>query len=277
MFINIDDLRKRKAELGYTNEQIASLTGVPLGTVQKIFGGATKAPRRETYLALAEVLEPELISGRQQWEEYVREEALAYETYEAIRKSKKQGEYTLEDYYAIPDQRRVELIDGVIYDMTAPLVVHQLIAGDVYYQLLECVKRHDMTCLPLIAPVDVQLNCDNKTMVQPDVMILCDRSKLKRKVVYGAPEFVLEVLSPSTRSKDLLVKLKKYKEAKCREVWFVDPDNRRVTVYFFDDNNWPVQYTFEDEIPVGISEGKCVIDFRQVSQRIEILDGVDEE
>ncbi|MBR6473670.1 MAG: Uma2 family endonuclease [Firmicutes bacterium] len=263
--MDIERLKKRKAELGYTNKDIAELSGVPLGTVQKVFGTVTKTPRRDTYLALAAVLDPEYVYNVQSNANYVREIALAYD---AVVKKKKQGEYTIEDYYALPDERRVELIDGVIYDMISPTGEHQIIAGEVYCQLMACAEEHGMECMPFISPIDVQLDRDKKTMVQPDVIIVCDLGLMTKRVVYGAPEFVMEVLSPSTKSKDILIKLRKYKEAGCREVWIVDPDKKTVTVYDFRDEDWPDIYTFDDSVPVAISEGKCSVDFRKVEKKI---------
>ena len=299
--IDMDHLRKRKKELGYTNEEVSRLSGVPLGTVQKAFGNITGQPRRKTILALTKVLYPELedqfdpllqpvhqtddqhnnrtytqneiISGS----EMAREAEAAYST--GIEKdhygsfaevtgnnfqNKRPGEYTLDDYYALPDDRRAELIDGTIYDMASPSSYHQLIAGEIHYQLLTCKKQHDMACSPMISPVDVQLNCDNKTMVVPDVIIVCDKEMIIRRCVYGAPDFVLEVLSLSTRSKDQILKLKKYLEAGCREYWIVDPENRTVSVYDFSEDNWPKVYSFRDTIPVAISDGLCSIDFSEV-------------
>ena len=184
-------------------------------------------------------------------------------------REKEQGDYTLEDYYLIPDDRRVELIDGKIYDMTAPRASHQMIAGEIYRQLSNCRIEHEMTCLPMIGPMDVQLDRDEKTMVQPDVLILCDMSKLITRCVYGAPEFVLEVLSSSTRSKDQIVKLKKYMEAGCREYWVVDKENEKVTVYDFETKDWPKIYSFDDKVPVGVSEGLCKIDFPMIKVILE--------
>ena len=263
--MDIKRLKERKKELRYTNKDIAELSGVPLGTVQKVFGNTTKEPRRDTFLALASVLEPEWVCGNSQYVNSVREEALVYE---AVIKKKKQGEYTLDDYYALPEERRVELIDGVIYDMTAPTGAHQLIAGEVYYQLMTCREKHSIECMPFISPIDVQLDKDEKTMVEPDVIIVCDKSLMTKRVVYGAPEFVMEVLSPSTRSKDQVLKLNKYMNAGCKEVWIVDPDNERVTVYYFEGENWPHIYTFDDKVPVGISEGKCEVDFSRVKEMV---------
>ena len=268
--MDIKRLKERKKELRYTNKDIAELSGVPLGTVQKVFGNTTKEPRRDTYLALAAVLDPERVYNIQAEANYVREVSLAYE---AVVRKKKQGEYTVEDYYALPDERRVELIDGVIYEMTAPTGEHQMIAGEVYYQLMACAEKCGMECMPFISPIDVQLDKDDKTMVQPDVIIICDLRLMTKKVVYGAPEFVMEVLSPSTKSKDLLIKLRKFKEAGCLEVWMVDPYKKTVTTYDFRSEEWPVIYSFGDKVPVAISEGRCTVDFTRVEKKIEWIEG----
>ncbi len=89
---------------------------------------------------------------------------------------KKQGEYTIEDYRKLPEDERAELIDGTIYDMAAPLSVHQLLASKIYSSLAGYIERTKALVL-MFAPVDVQLDQDDKTMVQPDLMIVCDRKK----------------------------------------------------------------------------------------------------
>ena len=295
--MDIEKLKEKKRALGYTNEDVARLSGVPLGTVQKVFAGVTKNPRRETVIALAGVLDQDMAEGLQSNEAKQLSEAskigetlAAYYT-EHIDgqkienhdgkdingfKQKKQGEYTIEDYYQLPDDVRAELIDGVIYLMTAPLSEHQLAVGEIYHQLKSCAEEHDMPCIPAIAPFDVQLDKDEKSMLQPDVMIACDEELMQRRGIYGAPEFVLEVLSPSTRSKDQVIKLKKYQEAGCEEYWIVDIENRRVLVYLFKDENWPDIYSFDDRVPVGISEGLCEIDFTKVEKEIARVQGIKE-
>ena len=160
--------------------------------------------------------------------------------------------------------------------MTASLSEHQLAAGEIYHQLKSCAEEHDMPCIPAIAPFDVQLDKDEKSMLQPDVMIACDEELLQRRGIYGAPEFVLEVLSPSTRSKDQVIKPKKYQEAGCEEYWIVDIENRRVLVYLFKNENWPDIYSFDDRVPVGISEGLCEIDFTKVEKEIARVQGIKE-
>ena len=184
---------------------------------------------------------------------------------------KRQGEYTLEDYYAIPDERRVELIDGVIYDMAAPTFAHQQIGFLIGWQLKNFVSKKNGTCIPSVAPIDVQLDCDDKTMVQPDVIVICDRDKAINRCVYGAPDFVVEVLSPSTSKKDSLIKLRKYKATGVWEYWMVDPDKKKVVVYDWGKSEVPTVYGFDAKVPVGIFSGECEIDFAEIYQEIAFL------
>ncbi|MCC8049249.1 MAG: Uma2 family endonuclease [Clostridiales bacterium] len=136
---------------------------------------------------------------------YTFEEAAPMKVSEALAEyaaSKHQGEYSLEDYLALPDDQRVELIDGVFYDMAAPTLIHQAISGRLLIHFSNYIAGNRGSCMAFTAPVDVQLDCDDKTIVQPDVLIICDPSKLRRERVYGAPELVVEVLSSSTSKKD---------------------------------------------------------------------------
>ena len=282
--MTITEMNERKRELGYTDARISELSGVPLSTVRKVLGGITKAPRYDTIKALEKVLGKEtagsgynsrisdnettafsydscMTSGAPQG---VREVQPAYST-------KKQGEYTLEDYLAIPDERRVELIDGVIYDMSSPLGHHQIIAGQIYFHLVSYISGKGGPCIPFIAPIDVQLDCDDKTIVQPDILILCDRSKYTPQRIVGAPDFVVEVLSKSTREKDMFLKLNKYRSAGVREYWMVDPDKKTVIAYHFENDDDLSVYTFRDKVPVGIYGGDCVIDFAPIDDYVSEL------
>ena len=189
---------------------------------------------------------------------------------------KKQGEYTIEDYYALPDDVRAELIDGEIYDMSAPQVAHQVLLGSLFNRLSEFIKRKGRQCLPLVAPVDVQLDMDDKTMVQPDILVLCNRDKLKKRVIYGAPDMIIEILSKSSWKKDTFFKLGKYLDAGVREYWMVDPDRKKVVVYDFEHSPTTVIYGFEEQVPVRIFGGECVIDFSEIYREIEFLYEMDE-
>ena len=186
----------------------------------------------------------------------VSEVALAYG-------KKENGEYTVEDYYALPDDQRVELIDGFFFDMEAPGFKHQQAVGEIYRQIANYIVDRGGSCLPFVSPVDVRLDCDNRTMVQPDVGIICDRDKVKRWGIFGAPDFLIEVLSPSTRMKDMLIKKGKYQRAGVREYWMVDLRQRKVLVYLFetmDEKEGPAIYGLEDRIPIKIYNGDLTVD-----------------
>lgn len=186
---------------------------------------------------------------------------------------KKQGEYTVEDYVAWPEDQRIELIDGVIYDVAAPTGIHQMIGGEIFVELRNYIRRNNGKCIPFYSPIDVQLDMDDKTMVQPDILILCDRNKFKDGRICGAPDFIVEVLSPSTRKKDMIKKLSKYQAAGVKEYWIVDPQERKVIVY----SNMTLEakdiriYPFESKIPVGIYKGECVVDFKIIDEYISFL------
>ena len=253
--MTIAEMKQRKQELGYTNAMIAELSGVPLGTVQKIFSGETACPRYDTLIALESLLRKPL-------------ELHDSAPYNATP-SKRQGEYTLDDYYALPEDQRFELIDGWLYEMTAPVPLHQRIAGEVYRQIANYILDQDGDCIPFMSPIDVQLDCDNRTMVQPDVAILCTRDKMTSKNIYGAPEFILEVISPSTRRKDYTKKLQKYIDAGVREYWILDPYSKRLLVYFFEGDVYPVIYGTDSVVAVNIYDGKLEISMKHISKWIK--------
>ena len=256
--MTIQEMKKRKAELGYSCEQISVLSGVPLGTVRKVFGGITKCPRHDTLQSLARALG----ENDKKMFSCVAEPSAVY----AVQK--RQGEYTLDDYLMIPEERRVELIDGVIYDMAAPTGYHQLIAGQIYAKLLAYITDKKGKCLPFISPVDVQLDCDDRTIVQPDVLILCDPEKYTPARITGAPDFVLEVLSKSTSHKDRILKLYKYQRAGVREYWIVDPEKKLVMTFFFETEDDYAIHSFRDRIPVGIFGGDLIIDFAGIDDYV---------
>ena len=231
--MTVEEMKKKKTELGFSCEQISDRSGVPLGTVQKIFSGITKRPRYDTICQLEKAFPIEHIiftdnsgrdykaSGNMTSLEYMKESASdpysdrikestsAYHIYgdgadheDDIWKhfhGKKQGEYTLREYEAIPDEYRVELIDGVIYDLNTPTTIHQQLAFEISIRLREYIRQNKGLCMVLPSPVSVQLDEDDRTMLQPDVVVCCDRDKILRSHVYGAPDMVIEILSPSTR------------------------------------------------------------------------------
>ena len=274
--MTLEEMKARKRELGYSNEQLSHLSGVPLGTVIKIFGGATSAPRRATIIALEKILQPKTTYTLQDpLSGIVRDPAATYSVPEplsgmvkdpAATYAAKEKPSTLEDYYLLPENARGELIDGVIYDMSAPTWNHQAIIAEIFTQLYTCQKAHQSPCRVAMAPVDVQLDKDPYTILQPDILVLCDLQKIQNGICVGAPDMTIEIISSTSRSHDMVLKLNKYKSAGVREYWIVDPDNKKVLVYLFGDKNLFMTYDFSDRVPVGISDGKCKIDFTEVEK-----------
>lgn len=168
----------------------------------------------------------DLVSAGQDTPMFIKDGTPAYDA----SRYKRQGEYTLDDYYALPDDEPMELIDGVFYDMGAPLLVHQDLAGLIFRQLADQLDEKGGPCKAYLSPVDITLGEDRKTIVQPDVFILCDSSKRRRWGIKDAPEFILEILSLSTRRKDMTVKYRKYKECGVREYWMMDIQERRMII-----------------------------------------------
>ena len=182
--------------------------------------------------------------------------------------------HTLDEYLALPDDRRVELIDGVFYDMAAPSGIHQKIALRLWRELENCIEKKGCPCEAQAAPFDVCL--DKYTVVQPDVMVFCeDPSQALGTRATAAPDLVIEVLSPGTASKDRLIKLQKYREHGVKELWLVSPMARQIEVYlFFKGDKAPRIYTFSDKVPVHFSddlpEGNCEIDFPTVTRGLPL-------
>ena len=125
--------------------------------------------------------------------------------------------------------------------------------------------------MPFMSPVDVQLDCDNKTIVQPDVLILCDKSKYTPERIVGAPDFVAEVLSKSTKRKDIFIKLNKYKNAGVHEYWMVDPEKHQVLVWDEKEGDRLAVFDLKSRIPVAITDGDLEIDFREIMEELSYL------
>ena len=287
--MTIEQMKERKAELMYTYGMIAEKSGLPLSTVQKVLCGVSKKPRRATMEALDMALKmPERYSLREDTYggQRVAEEMTEYETVPDIRRVRvsredfwavpkstdkwpHQGEYTAAYIRSLPEDIRVELIDGYIYDMASPSGTHQFFQMELASGFRKCIEDHGKRCIVLTAPFDRDLGDDDRTVVQPDVMIMCARNNEADSRGSEVPDLVAEILSDSTRIKDSTIKLNKYFLAGVREYWIIDPKKERVVVYFFEEDMLPTQYSFGDIVPVGISAGECEVDFAKISARLE--------
>ena len=167
--------------------------------------------------------------------------------------------YTIEDIFSLPEGTRAELIDGQIYYMAPPSRKHQQIAGKLFAAISHYIDSNGGSCEPYIAPFAVFLNKNDKNYVEPDISVICDPDKLNDRGCNGAPDWIIEIVSPGSRQMDYFTKLFKYRNSDVREYWIVDPAKNLILVYNFDTSD-SEQYTFADTIKAGIYED-LYIDF----------------
>ena len=169
--------------------------------------------------------------------------------------------YTFADALTWGENERIEIISGQAYMMAPPLRVHQKISGQLFRQISNYLDGKRCEVYP--APFAVRLfeeaedrPEDVDTMVEPDITVVCDPEKLDKYGCRGAPDLIMEILSPSTRRHDLSVKYRLYERAGVREYWIVDPDNKLVSVYRLEDGRYHAAetYTAIAKAPVGIWE-----------------------
>lgn len=177
---------------------------------------------------------------------------------EAIKREKI---YTIDDIYALPDGERAELMDGQIYYMAPTSRTHQRLVSKLNQNIANYIDSHNGDCEVFPAPFAVFLNKDDFNYVEPDISVICDSSKMDEKGCHGAPDWIIEIVSPSSKRVDYYTKLFKYRSAGVREYWIVDPAKEQVMVYRFEKETME-EYSFGKDVPVGIYEGFS-IDFRK--------------
>ncbi len=173
--------------------------------------------------------------------------------------------YTEEDYYNLPENVRAELIDGQIYYMSAPSRIHQEILMFLSKIIANYIDSKKGPCKVYPAPFAVKLfEDDNRTVVEPDISVICDPNKLTDRGCTGAPDWIVEIVSPSNSSHDYVRKLNLYMDAGVREYWIVNPINQSVYVYFLEEDKFKTTaYTLQDKIKVNIYDDLW-IDFAEL-------------
>ena len=164
----------------------------------------------------------------------------------------KNNSYTIEDIFALPEGKRAELIDGQIYDMAPPSPFHQKLVMELSATIRNYIRAKGESCEVYPAPFAVFLNKDTQNYVEPDISVICDVDKIDHKGCNGAPDFIIEIVSPSSQRMDYLTKLFKYRAAGVREYWIVNPMTRIVQVYCFGEPEDSTQYSFDEKISVEI-------------------------
>ena len=188
------------------------------------------------------------------------------ERVERKRRLREEKRYTVDYVENLPEGERAELINGRIYMMACPTTRHQLLLLEVYDRIKACIKEHGKECKVFLSPCAVYIDDDVRTYLVPDLFVVCDKEKIKMDGVHGAPDWVLEVLSPSTALKDCTIKQKKYKEIGVREYWIVDPESGDVAVYDFEKDEMET-YDAGEAVPFSICP-ELEIDFAELLQEI---------
>jgi Uma2 family endonuclease len=172
----------------------------------------------------------------------------------AFEKIEEKDHYTYSDYMEWDEDVRAEIINGYIYMMSPPLTIHQRIAGRLLVKLANFLEGK--TCEAFIAPFGVRLfpkeDKSDDTVVEPDITVVCDPLKIDDHGCNGPPDLIIEILSPSTRQKDRMIKLNLYQKAMVREYWIVFPENKEIEVHILEEGRYNTQVygvKEDDDIP----------------------------
>ena len=170
--------------------------------------------------------------------------------------------YTYKDYLTFPGDERIEIIEGELFNMGSPSVIHQSLITNLLFEIQSYIKANKGPCKVFTAPFDVILKNDNEeveecsNIVIPDISVICDKNKLSDgKKCVGSPDMIVEIISPSNAGHDYVTKLNLYQKYKVKEYWIIDPRVKKIFVYFLDENGFYDlinSYTFNDKVKVNI-------------------------
>lgn len=166
--------------------------------------------------------------------------------------------YTTDYIYSLPEGQRAELIDGIVYDMATPDLIHQELSWRLHQKIGNYIDSKQENCKVYAAPFAVFINEDDRNYVEPDISVICDKNKLDKRGCIGAPDWIIEITSPTTQTRDYGLKLFKYRTAGVREYWIINPLRNTVNVFDFEHDKGTGQYGFDDEISVCIYDGLTI-------------------
>lgn len=237
---NIEELKRRKKEFGWTNQKLSEQSGIPVGTINKIFSGMTRYPRDRTMEALVHALGMDYYSyaGNLSGASLVRE-------YGVYQPEQTEPRITAGAYAALPDAIQAELLDGKIYYRQTPTLRHQELLVWIASELTDYMRERREEKRVFAAPCDVCL--DEYTVLQPDVFVAQNREMLRDgRYCKGVPEFVAEIVLAGKEEMDYEQKRHKYQSAGVKEYWVLDPVKMRVVIYAFEKDTVPVVHSFEE-------------------------------
>lgn len=177
--------------------------------------------------------------------------------------SLKKEVYTSNDYWDLPEGERGELIHGQIYAMSPPGRIHQKLVSELTQAIGSYIKSADRDCEVYPAPFAVNLDAEDKDWVEPDISVICDKSKLTERGCSGAPDLIVEIVSPSSRKMDYIRKTNLYLDSGVREYWIVDPAKGYTIKYYFEDDDAPVILPFNEILTAQIYQNQlsvCIAD-----------------
>lgn len=250
--MNINDLKKIKEKENMSYETISELSGIPLDIVTKIFSGEIKEPKYMSLLAMEQVIVrkkkiPFYYDEKQEQPCLIREQ-VAY-NFDARR-------YYVEDIRQLCAGVRVEIIDGKFHTMSTPNRMHQFLSVNISARMFNHIEKNKRKCHIYTAPLGVRLFADDETWVEPDILVICKRKEiLTEQGCDGAPDLIVEIVSPSNSFHDYVTKLMKYQQAGVREYWIVDPRTERVSVIYFENTEKNAEYKYDDMIHSYVLEG----------------------
>lgn len=250
--MDINDLRKLQEKENMSYETIADLSGIPLDIVTKIFSGEIKEPKYMSLLAMEQVIVrkkkiPFYYDEEQEQPCLIREQ-VAY-NFDA-------RSYYVEDIRQLCAGVRVELIDGKFHTMSTPKRMHQFLSMNISARIFNYIEKNKGKCHIYTAPFGVRLFADDETWVEPDILVVCGRKEiLTEHGCDGAPDLIVEIVSPSNSFHDYVTKLMKYQQAGVREYWIVDPGIERVAVVYFEDTEKNREHKYDDVITSHVLEG----------------------
>ena len=232
--MTIEQMKKVRRDLGLTYSELAALSGLSPGTVQRIFSGVTQMPHRATQKRLSQIFE--------HWQDICG-------TGSALREN--------ESRYRLRGKEEI------------PPVLHQAMLLALAMALCGEVERTGGTCCVLPGPVDILAEDESYTLASPDLAVVCDRRKITARGIAGGPELCIEISAPASERLDLSRKLEKYAMAGVQEYWLVDPLRRRVVLCRDLQGEESIQIRgFGDKAPVWIFDGACVVDFKKITKQL---------
>lgn len=172
--------------------------------------------------------------------------------------------YTIDDIYSLPEGSRAELIDGQIYYMDPPNTRHQRILSYLHLEIGNYIRAKKDSCEVFPAPFAVFLSADDSKYLEPDISVICDKDKLNDHGCQGAPDWIIEIVSPGSRPMDYYTKLYLYRSVGVREYWIVNPMKQTILVYDMEHDSAPAVYSFSDSIKANIYDDLW-IDFQKLN------------